>query len=165
MTKLKLLGFLILIIIVGFSCNSGKKKVIEGDLYFDRIDLYRIFDWPDSSLTKLENYMIQVNIDTVKRGKDRDFVELVKYAITNKLTRQPYVWILYKYKEFRLFLDQQDYDKLKNYKWFELTDEHKKIHLKAVVNNVSFKEFKAFKCAKLLDFKKIDGETKYDRIW
>ena len=105
--------------------------------------------------------MIQVNSDTCNQ-KGKDFIDLVKYAIKNNLTRQPYVWILIKGKEYRLFLDQQDYEKLKNYELSELTDEHKKIYIKAIVYNVSFKDLKAVKCTKLLDFKKIDGETKYE---
>ncbi|NVN94867.1 MAG: hypothetical protein HXX18_06245 [Bacteroidetes bacterium] len=161
MTNSKLTGFTILLVIVIASCISGKQKVIEGDLYFNRIDLYRIFDSPDSTLTKIEHEMLQVNSDTCNQ-KDKDFIDLVKYAIKNKLTRQPYVWILIKGKEYRLFLDQQDYDKLKNYELSELTDEHKKIYIKAIACNVSYKELKAVKCTKLLDFKKIDGETKYE---
>jgi len=160
MTNSKFVGFFIVITIVICSCNSGKEKVIEGDLFFMRFDFYRIFDLPDSTLTKFEHDMLQVNSDTCNR-KDKDFIDLVKYAIKNKLTRQPYVWILIKGKEYRLFLDQQDYDKLKNYEWSELTDEHKKIYIKAIVFNVSFKELKAYKCTKLLDFRKIDGETNY----
>lgn len=161
MTNSKLTGFTILLVILITSCISGKQKVIEGDLYFNRIDLYRIFDSPDSTLTKIEHEMLQVNSDTCNQ-KDKDFIDLVKYAIKNKLTRQPYVWILIKGKEYRLFLDLQDYDKLKNYELSELTDEHKKIYIKAIVYNVSFKDLKAVKCTKLLDFKKIDGETKYE---
>lgn len=160
MRKSKLLGFFILIIIVICSCNSGKEKVIEGDLYFYRFDLYRIFDWPDSTMTEFENNVLHANLDTFNR-KDKDFVDLVKYAINKKLTRQPYVWILCNNKEFMLFLDQQDYDKVKDYTWYDLTAEHKKIHIKVKAYNISYKELKALKCSQILDLKKIEGETKY----
>lgn len=160
MNHSKLIGFIVSLTLLIGACNSGKQRIIEGDLYFYGIDLYRIFDLPDSTLTKFEHQMLQVNCDTCNR-KDKDFIDLVKYAIKNKLTRQPYVWILINGKEYRLFLDQRDYAKLKNFEWSYLTQEHKKIYIKAMVYNVSFKELKAVKCVKLLDFKKIDGETKY----
>jgi hypothetical protein len=161
MNNSKLLGLITLITMAIYSCSSGKEKVIEGDLCFKRIDLYCIFDWPDSTLTKFEHEMLQVNSDTFNRN-DKDFSDLIKYAINKKLTRQPYVWIIIEGKEFRMFLDRQGYDKLENYKWFELTNDHKKIHIKAVAYNVSFKDLKAVRCTKLLDIEEIDGETKYE---
>ena len=160
MRKSKLLGFIIFIIIVVYSCNSGKEKVIEADLYFNRFDLYRIFDWPDSTMNEFENNVLHANLDTFNR-KDKEFIDLIKYAISKKLTRQPYVWILSNNKELMLFLDQQDYDKLKDYKWYDLTAEHKKVHIKAKAYNVSYKELKALKCSKILDLNKVEGETKY----
>lgn len=160
MIKLKYIGLIFSIFILIYSCNPNKQRAIEGDLYFVRVDLYRIFDWPDSTLTQFEQNYLQLNCDTCD-SKEKNFLDLVKYAINKKLTRQPYVWIIINGKEFMLFLDRQDYDKLKDYKWYELTDEHKKIHIKVIAYDISFKDLKALKCTKLIGLDKISGDTKY----
>jgi hypothetical protein len=155
---LTIIVFLTLLI----ACASNKYSVVEGDLYFKLIDFYKIYDAPDSIISKIEREypLIPVNLDTVKEN-DRKFYEIVKYGIKNKLLRTPYIWIeTNKGNKVMLFMDKEIFRQFERLKCFDLREQKKKVHILVKVQDISFKYLNAYKVNELVKAETVNGETK-----
>ena len=142
------------------SCFTSRPRIIEGDFYLQFIDFYRVFDLPDSSITKLEKDFKNINTDTVLTSSERKYIEIVQYGIKNNLLRTPYIRLRTKHrKEIMLFLAPKDYKRFDSLKCSDLKEQNKKIHIKATANNISYKALKAYKNVNLIKVEKIDGTT------
>ena len=145
------------------SCMSHKYTTIEGDLYFQLIDLLKVYDAPDSIITRIETEFPKINIDTIPQN-DRKFYDLVKYGIDNKLLRTPYIWLeTKKGKKLMLFMDKDKFQQFDSLRCFDLREHKKKIHILAKAQNISYQDLTAFKVIELIKVGKIDGETMYKK--
>ena len=156
--KRLVLGFLLTFLFS--SCFTSRPRIIEGDYYIQFLDFYRVFDLPDSSITKLEKDFKNIKTDTVLTSSERKYIEIVQYGIKNNLLRTPYIRLRTKHrKELILFLDPKDYKLFDSVKCSDLKEQNKKIHIKATANNISYKALKAYKNVNLIKVEKIAGTT------
>ncbi|WP_143470478.1 hypothetical protein [Labilibaculum filiforme] len=133
--------------------------LIEGDLYFQMVDFFNFNNAPDSILTKIENQMTNIDLDTIAEN-DRKVYELIKYAIDQDVLRLPYIRLQTSENEkIMLYMDEDIYERFDSLKCFDLKKEGKKIHISALTNDISYKDIKAYKLIKLKVFEKIDGQT------
>jgi len=151
--------FILTIFICFNSCNRNNKLTIEGDLYFQLFDLERFFDSPDSVLTKIENSVRTVNIDTISE-QDKKMYNLLQYMVGNNLLRKPFIRIRLDSGDIKmLFLDSSEYRQFKQYNWSDLSREDKKIRIKVSVTDLKYDSMTAFNTVKILSVDKIDGKT------
>lgn len=141
------------------SCQTGDTKTVEGDLYFKLIDFQRIFDAPDSVLTKIETSVRTVKRDTLT-GQDQKIYDLLQYMVDNNLLRKPFIRLRLDNGDIRMvFLDSLDYIKFKDYNWSDLSKEDKKVRVKASVTELKYDSLTAFNSIKILSVDKINGKT------
>lgn len=144
-----------------FSVNGAfaqsRSHIIETDLYFRYLDVFRFFDIEPKKLKKLERYM--TSFDLKKAKDDTALVVHFRKAMKDSLIRQPYVYVKNDTADFHLFLSPQDYASFKNYNFDNLESRHKKIAIKAEVKEVEYFGEKAYRCVSLISVREIDGET------
>jgi hypothetical protein len=152
-----------LTIAILISCQLDGEETIEADLYFKLFDIERFYDSPDSSLTRIENLVQDINNDTGNERKEE--FEHFKFMVDNNLLRRHFIWLRMDNGENRiLFLDSLEYNKFKNYRWSDLTKEKTKIRIKATVKEFKYPYYfeeteTAYDCVKMLTINKINGET------
>lgn len=140
------------------SCQTNNKKIVEGDLYFKLID-FRFFDSPDSVLTKIKTSVKTVNKDTLTE-QDLNLFYLLEFMTDKQLLRKPYVRIRLDDGEIiMVFVDLNDYEKLKDYNYNDLVRENKKIRIKAEVFKLKYDSLTAYETSKLISIDRIDGKT------
>lgn len=148
----------LLLLLLYASCSRGKYETIEGDLYFQSFDFFRIFDAPDSVLSRIEAYALHANPDTIKE-KNRASYEMVKHAIDCGLLRKPYIRIrMNRNEEVMLFMSRKDFRQFAGLKCGDLKKQQK-IRITARAENVSYREIRAYNTIELLQVERTGGET------
>lgn len=151
----------ILVLISG--CHTDNKKIVEGDLYFKLIEFQKFFNAPDSTLTKIETSLRTVNKDSLAE-QDKKIYDLLQFMSDNKLLRKPFIKLRQDDgKIFMVFLDADDYKKIKDYNHNDLIRDNKKIRLKAEVSELKYDSLIAYEALKLISIDKIDGKTYWQK--
>lgn len=141
------------------SCQTNNIKPIEGDLYFKLIDFQRFFDAPDSVLTKIETSLKTVDMDTLTE-QDKNNYNLFGFMADKQLLRKPFVRLRLDNGEIvMVFLNSNDYEKIKDYNYSDLVRDNKKIRIKADVSELKYDSFTAYESTKLISIDRIDGKT------
>lgn len=141
------------------SCQTNKIKTVEGDLYFKLIDFQRFFDAPDSVLTKIETSLKTVDMDTLTE-QDKKNYNLLGFMADKQLLRNPFVRLRLDNGEIvMVFLNKNDYEKIKDYNYSDLVRDNKKIRIKADVSELKYDSFTAYESTKLISIDRIDGKT------
>lgn len=141
------------------SCQTNKIKTVEGDLYFKLIDFQRFFDAPDSVLTKIETSLKTVDKDTLT-DQDKKNYNLFGFMADKQLLRKPFVRLRLDNGEIvMVFLNNNDYEKMRDYNHSDLVRDNKKIRIKANVSELKYDSFTAYESTKLISIDRIDGKT------
>ena len=147
------------IFILFTNCQTERKDIIEGDLYFKLVDFPSFFDAPDSTLTKIENDLKTVNKHTLNK-QDKKFYDLLQFLSDKKLLRKPFIRLKQDNGEIKMvFLDTIDYKTIKDHNYNDLVNHHKKIRIKAKVSEFKYDTITVFESTKLISINKIDGKT------
>lgn len=143
--------------VLTISCGQ-KHEIVEGDMYYQVIDLLNFFDAPDSVLQKIEDSFSSINPDTLSE-KDKKELGILLHAFENQLLRSPYIRVHPDTgKEFMLFMGREAYEQFEIISYNKLVLEEKKIRVNAEVEDVSFKNVKAYKVTGFLNVTKVDGK-------
>lgn len=141
------------------SCQRNNIKTVEGDLYFKLIEFQRFFDAPDSVLTKIETSLKTVDKDTLTE-QDKKNYNLLLFMADKQLLRKPFVRLRLDNGEIvMVFLNSNDYEKIKDYNYSDLVRDNKKIRIKADVSELKYDSFTAYESTKLISIDRIDGKT------
>lgn len=141
------------------SCQTNNIKTVEGDLYFKLIDIQRFFNAPDSVLTNIETSLKTVDKDTLSE-QDKKIYNLLGFMADKQLLRKPYVRLRLDNGEIvMVFLDNNDYEKIKDYNYSDLVRDNKKIRIKAEVSELKNDSVTVYESSKLISIERIDGKT------
>ncbi len=153
----KLLPFLVLFMCVFNSCKTSQtKQTLTGDLYFSFFRFASYYNQPDSLVDQVKMYFDTLDIQTASE-EDKHFVELYRIISDNKLIYKPYVDIFIEPDSIvKLYLNQEDYDKIKIHKRQDLQNNNKKIVISASVTDYSKG---IYFCDSLMNIKKVNGKT------
>ena len=157
MIPFRLLSFLVLFMCLFSSCKTTKtKQTLTGDLYFSFFRFASYYNQPDTLVEKTKMYFDTLDIQTASNA-DKRFVELYKIVSDNKLIYKPYVDILIQPDSIvKLYLEKEDYEKIKIHKRQDLQDNNKKVIISASVIDYSKG---IYFCDSLINIKKEDGQT------
>lgn len=147
------------ILILSLSCSSNNGNTIEGDLYFKLIDLTSFYGASDSELSKIETWIKTVNKDSIS-DSEKKYYEFLKFMSDQQLLRKPLIRLRQDNGEIiMLFLEPEDYGKIKNYNYSDLVRDNQKIRIKAEVIELKHDSMRVYKILKLISADKIDGKT------
>ena len=155
---MKLNRLIIFLIIFCFSCNhEPKNEILIGDLYFSFFRIGNYYNQPDSLIKKYEDYFSTTNFETVSK-EEKELFEQYKLLKKHDLLYNPFVEILTEKDSLivKLYLEKQDYDKIKIYKRQDLQDNDKKVRIFSKVKRI---DNKLYFCENLDSLKVIDGKT------
>lgn len=128
-------------------------------MYYQVIDLFRFFDAPDSTITKIEDSLSSIDQDSLTEKEKKD-LGVILHAFQSDLLRSPYIRIHPDTgREFMLFMSFDQYKQFAEVTYDELALADKKLRVKAEVEEVSYGKIKAFKVVGMLKAEKVDGET------
>ena len=130
-TRATTLLFLILIVLLDFSCHQDN-KTIEGDLYFGFFRFGSFYQQPDSLINEFKIYADTVDIKNISAA-DKKILTMYERLRNEDLLFNPFVELRIDNDSIiKLYLDTSDYDKIKIYKRQELQDSNKKIRIKSI---------------------------------
>lgn len=156
--KMKSLSILFLILAIVFSSCNSKIEVtnLNGDLYFGFLRIGSYYNQPDSMIVKFEQFFTKSNFDNFNQDEKEIFGHYEKLKKLD-LLYSPFVEILTDNDSVvNLYLELEDYNKIKIYKRQKLQDEKKKVRISALVRKI---DNKLYYCEKLEKVELIDGET------
>lgn len=155
----KIFLIIVVIIIVFNSCNTKIGKRVEGDLYFKSIELESLYLWPDSTLTRIENFNTETNKDT-NIYINEYFTKYVLFLKDYKLLRKPFLRMrLDNGRVVKLFLDSNDFKELSKYNWGNLIEEKSKIRINVNVTELIYDTVTVYNAIKFISINKIKGQT------
>lgn len=132
----------------GYSC-----KIIEGDLYFSFIRIGSLYNLPNITNDQLDSIFNSIP----RTNADNNFYEKYKILSKENLLNSPFIELkLDNDSVITLYLNKNDYDKIKINKVKDLQANFKKIRVKA---NCRYLGFNLYKCENFIEMKKIDGQT------
>ena len=141
------------------SSSPGKYQTVEGELYFQAVDFFRIFNAPDSVLNRIEEYTLGVNPDTLD-NQQRASYDLIKYAVDHNLLRKPYIRIKTgRNEQALLFMSREAFRRFEDLNCADLRRQQQKMRITARVEDVSYMNIRAYNTVELLQIEKTDGET------
>ena len=148
---------LIIISIFLFPCNSQKQtSVLTGDLYFGFFRFASYYNQSDSLIDRFRLYFDTLDYDNASID-DRHFIDLYRIVENNGLIKKPYIDILVQTDSIvKLYLDIDDYNRIKVYKRKDLQDNNKKIVISANVLDYSGG---IYYCDSLISIDKVSGQT------
>jgi len=151
----RLLFFILLIV---FSSCNHKVEIssLTGDLYFGFFRIGSYYNQPDSAIVKFEEYYSKTNFDTVNQD-EKELFEQYENLKERDLLYKPFVEIFVENDSVvRLYLEIEDYNKIKIHKRQKLQDANKKVRIEASVSNI---DNKMYYCEKLEKISVVDGQT------
>ena len=139
--------------------NGQTLATVEGYRFYKALDLFRVFDAPDSVLTDMENRFSRLNSADLSEKEMEEF-GLILHTMENNLLRAPYVHIQTdREEEFMLFMDSLAYQRFEQFTLSELSEKGKKLRVIAEVENVSYRNMTAYKLKGKLTLDMVDGVT------
>ncbi len=145
------------------SFQANDTRTVEGDLYFVAVDFFRYFDASDSVLTKLENSVKTTNKDTLDEHEKQMF-ELFGFMSEKRLLRKPFIRLRQDDGEIALlFLDQPDYEKVKDKNRKDLVRQNKRIRIKAEVSEIKYDSLTAYEAIKVMSVDDLEGKTYWSK--
>ncbi len=156
--KIKQLPSIILMLLLLAACQPQERKItagttIEGDLYFGFLRMGSLYNAPDTEVHKYKLYA-----DSLLKQKDLDTFGK-KYTLLQKenLLYHPFVEVrLDNDSIINLYLDSADYEQIRVYTYHELRDAHKKLRIKAIVQQLGYG---MVVCKELVLVEKMEGVT------
>jgi hypothetical protein len=151
MNKLKLLFFVFILI----SC-SRNEKIIEGDLAFKSIDLFNYYNFDQKSIDEWEKVL---NGTRQIKNPSADDVFILNYFDAlkkHKVIKSPSIKLKTKDSIIRVYLSENDYQKVKNYNSNDLISNNRKVSLKM---NIETRGKEIYYCKELISIKEVHGET------
>lgn len=155
MNKLKYLFLLFFII----SCNI-KNEIIEGDLFFKLVDFGSFYGRNDTDIKMIEKQLDSIRWSKIASEQDLDFIKSIDILKKNDLLKSPWINIKVSDAVIKIYLNETDYKKLKNYNYINLIERHKKIKLKL---DLELKDKDIYFCHKILSIEEVDGKTEFKK--
>jgi hypothetical protein len=151
MKEIKLLFFVFIFI----SC-SQKQKITEGDLAFKSVDSFNYYNLDQKSIDKFEKVLDSMR--QIKNPSTNDVSVLNYFDALKKYNVIKLPWIRLKIKDsmIRVYLSENDFQKVKNYNSNDLISNNRKVILKM---NIETRGDKIYYCKELISVKETDGET------
>ena len=156
-SSLDMYRIILLLLIVFFSCDQKVETTrLTGDLYFGFFRIGSYYNQPDSLIEKYEKYFLTTNLDTLPREEKVLFDQYNKLK-KHDLLYSPFVQVLVERDSIiMLYLNLEDYNKIKIYKRQKLQDENKKVQIFAFVEKI---DNKLYYCKNLDKVLVVDGQT------
>jgi len=152
--NLTLFSFLF-IAISYYSCKQNQIN-LEGDLRFTFFRIGSFYNQPDSIVKDVTVYADTVNKANLREDEKR-LLGMYDVLKKEKLQYSPFVNLVLDHDSLIiLYLNKEDYDKIKIYHRKELISEHKKIRIKVSAKALGYN---MYLCKQLVGVNKIDGQT------
>lgn len=150
---------ILVILVTTASFQANDTRTVEGDLYFVAVDFFRYFDASDSVLTKLEDSIKSVNKDTLDEHEKQMF-ELFGFMSEKRLLREPFIRLRQDDGKIALlFLNQPDYEKVKDKNRQDLVRQNKRIRIRAEVSEIKYDSLTVYEAIKLISVEELEGKT------
>lgn len=151
MNKLK---FIVLLLIV-FSC-SKKSEVLEGDLSFKLIEFVSFYGKKDFDIKNFEKQIDSLRFSKNTSKQDLEFIEAIDKLKKNNLLQSPWFYLKTKDSIIKIFLSENDYDKIKKFSKDDLIKANKKVKLKL---DLELKDKEIYVCNKIISLEVVEGKT------
>jgi len=160
---MKRIFFVLAIFPLLWSCHTNNHlKTIEGDVYVKLID-FRPFEADDSTIIKIERQIKSTENDTLPEY-EQELYNTLGILMDCGLLREPFIRLHLDNGDLTmLFIEKTDFEKFENYDWEKLRDNDKKIHVKAKVTELTFKEGTIYKTKKLISATEVKGATEIEK--
>lgn len=151
--KAKILPLLLLSLTL-LSCK--KTITLKGDLYFKLIDLTS-----PSGLTDEKALNIEKTINSMASDKNnKEFIDYYKKVIKHNLLKNPYLQLETENGIKKVYLNSNEYDKIKNFKLSDLQEKSKKVTIELVAKEL---EEDVFYSEEIITIQEVDGKTPWKK--
>src|SRR5690554_413067 len=156
MSKLFLLLTTIFMLI---SCNSNT-KIISGDLYFKQVDWLNYYGANDGDKQEVQELIRALKENNSLRVTEEKIVKQHDKLEKLNLLESPYVRIKTEKDVKVVFMTEDDFEKVKEYRLQDLLESNQKVSLKLEVEKVD-DDF--FMCKKIIQLHKVSGLTPWEK--
>jgi len=146
---------LIITIFTAFSCKTGT-EIINGDLYFLRVDLTNFYGANKEQLEKLDKEVDSIRFSKMISENELELIEYYDKLKKHKLLDHPSIRIKSDTIIRLVYLTELEYEKVKHFTWSDLGTRKKKVNLKIEIQKL---EKNIYYSDKIIDFKEIDGKS------
>ena len=152
-------GLLLIIAIIVISCSSGT-ETINGDLYFKRIDFVNYYDANDSEKENIKNLIKSIRQNNSKTIEEEKLIKHFDILESLNLLESPYIRIKTDKEVKLVFMNKENFEKVKDFKLQNLLENNKKVNLKLEVER---KDSGVFLCKKIVEIQEISGKTLWEK--
>ena len=152
-------GLLFLFTFLLFGCNQTES--IKGDLYFILVDLTAPSGLSGEQALQIEKLVASMASDFENLDeKSKTFVTYYQNVIKHNLLQNPYLQLETENGIRKVYLNSNEYDKIKNFTLSDLKEKSKK-----VVIELKFKKFEddVFYSEEIISIKEVDGKTPWSK--
>ena len=123
--------------LLALSCTQLKQtKRLKGDLYFSLLRIGSLYNQPDSVLKSFENFLDSVQYGSLSE-EDRKFLKVYHVLDSSGLLFNPFVDVLVDNDSVvTIYLEEDDYSKIKKYKYRDLEAHYNKVRISATVSEL-----------------------------
>ena len=140
-----------------FSCQNKNEQIIEGDLFFKLISWGSFHKANKEQILKYEHIFDSIENSSNPKKNDLQLISHFKKLKKINLYTSPYIHIIKKDSSIvTLYMNDNDYKKIENYKLTVLQNNQKKVSLKVLAEE---KEENIFFINDIIDLKLVDGKT------
>jgi hypothetical protein len=151
MNKLKLL----IATFIFISC-SLKDKIIEGDLAFKSVDISNYYGLDQKNIDRFDGIIDSIRQIKNPSNNDLYFINYMDNLKKYNVIKSPCIRLKTKDSIRKVYLNANDFEKLKNYNSNDLILKNKKVTLKM---NIEIRGDKIYYCKELISIKEVYGET------
>lgn len=156
MSKLFLLLITIFILV---SCNSNT-EIISGDLYFKQVDWLNYYGANDGNKQEVQELIRALKENNSLSVTEEKIVKQHDKLEKLNLLESPYVRIKTEKDVKVVFMTEDDFEKVKEYRLQDLLESNQKVSLKLEVEKV---DADFFMCKKIIQLLKVSGVTPWEK--
>src|SRR5690606_22525953 len=156
---MKKLILLLITIFILISCNSNT-EIISGDLYFKQVDWLNYYRENDSNKQEIQELFQAIKANSSLSITEEKMVNQYGKLEKLNLLDAPYVRIKTEKDVKLVFMLEEDFEKVKEYKLQDLLETNQKVSLKIEVEEVSSD---VFLCKKIVELQKVSGVTPWEK--
>lgn len=141
------------------SCNLNT-EIISGDLYFKQVDWLNYYGANDGNKQEVQELIRALKENNSLSVTEEKIVKQHDKLEKLNLLDAPYVRIKTEKDVKLVFMLEEDFEKVKEYKLQDLLETNQKVSLKIEVEEVSSD---VFLCKKIVELQKVSGVTPWEK--
>ncbi|WP_186757342.1 hypothetical protein [Echinicola salinicaeni] len=153
---------MILLLLNLFSCNAKDEEILKGDLVFKMIDFASAYGGTDEQIEELNNYLYSIQGDENAQDWESETLSYFSKLKENDLFESPYIFVRPDHDSaiVTVFLNEEEFTKVKEYKRSSLMAESKKVELVLEVKKI---DSLLYFSDNVIDVTEVEGDTYFSK--